>query len=334
MSTENIILDLDISKTVKDLEKSINCKYIPDTIYKLIELIKTFGKNIGTIINYNGELLQYKLPIKYLKNIIPIIFEFDYSYQFINIIYYNDTQTKIYLKLFLSINDEPTIKYIENDHTGIVPSFISEKITLKPGEYLINFSHALFSYLGFIRVRLDDDSYLITKDSMGNELRTKLWLYFLLARGKSWYAKFGYEPGNVVINEYNMLISDIKSIKLNEISHSLKKILFIDDKKNINNFVTNFAEKIIKMIGTSDETLYEYTINHTLEEFTNLTNNLTQSVFAKKIILMDDGKGNPEYITIEFPWFDKYRKLLIGNIMQINNNVEKHFYRLPQIGTN
>jgi hypothetical protein len=361
MSLENI-LDLNKMKSIKYFERDIDTKYLTNTIRKLIELVKMFGKNNGSIIRDIGETTQYKLLIKYLIHVLPIFFEFDYSYQFVNIIYYNNDQTKTYLKLFLSINDEPTIKYVENDHSGNIPSYHDDNINMKPGEYLINFSHCLLSYIGFERIRLDDDSYLITTNSFGNEMRTKLWLYRLLCHGKSWYSKFGYEPGNTSIHEYDLLITDVGNIKLCDILSCLKKLLEAANIKYFDQNLVQTSQKLVKLIDASNETIYQYTKNHTLEEFTDLTNNLTQSIFGRNVSLQiknsktifgrnvslqiknskticceeigsdaESGEeNNMQYYDLEFFWFDKYKKLLIGNVIQINNNIKKYFYQLSQ----
>ena len=336
MASQNL-LDLDVSKSIKYLENSIDTKYLKDTINKLIKLIKFFGKNIGSVYHDIEKTHQYKLQIKYLNHILPIFFEFDYTYQFINILYYNSDQTKIYLKLYLSINDDPTIKYIENDHSGNIPSYHNNNINLKPGEYLINFSHCLLSYIGFERTRLDDDSYLITINSQGNEIRTKLWLYYLLKYGKSWYSKFGYEPANINAHEYNMYIADVGNIKLDKISSCLNKVLSAPNVNYFDPLLVDISQKIIELIGCSEKNIYEYTKNHSLEDFTNLTNNLSQSIFSREISIQinndnsSDNKGNkPQYYNLDFFWFQKYKKLLIGNVMQINNNIKKYFLQLPE----
>jgi len=366
------ILDLDVSKSIKDFEKSINTQYSNDTIYKLIELVKFFGQKIGTIYLDFHELTQYALTIKYLKCELPLVFEFDCLHQFINVVYYNNDQTKTYLKFFLSINDDPTIKYVENDHSGIIPSYQDKNIKLKPGEYLINLCHCLATFIGFYRIRLDDDSYLITKDTTGNEMRTKLWLYYLITKGKSWYAKFGYEPGNSNVHEYLNNISDARNIRLDSVCLCLKKILFAPNKDYLDDVLVTSAEKIVDLIGLSNETLHEYTTNHTLEEFTDLTNNLTQSIFARSVSIRiintkqidevsiekqindipimvtpkikecnsesddddtsdddtSDDDCESQYYNLEFPWYGIFRKLLVVNVIQVNNNVNKHYYRL------
>ena len=341
---EPIILDLDASNSIKDLDQNISSKYMGDTIYKLISLVKKFGKYLGIVCKEVGgtDLTQYELSIKYLGNVLPIIFEFDYSFQFINMILYNKDQSKTYLKLFISIVEDPTVKYVENDRSGVVPEYCDEHIKLKPGEYLIHFSHKLISYIGFNKIRLDDDSYLVSNEE-GIELRTKLWLYLLMLRGKSWYAKFGYYPINTT--DYDMALSDMKNLKLDEISACLKKIIVAPNRRDFIPDLLEISNNLVSIIGDSCETLEEFTRNHSLEEFTNLTNNLTQSIFRKKIFIQldsdnheesddsecDDSESESEhsYCTMEFSWYDKYRRLQLANVMQINTNIQ-NFYYVPK----
>ena len=353
------ILDLDVLRSINHLGITINPNYMGDLIYKLIETVKQYGKNIGILYRDIGQVFQYLLRIKYLGNINQVIFEFDTIHQFINIVCYNNDQTKTYLKIFLSIIDEPTIKYIENDRSGFIPSYCDEKISLKPGEYLINISHCLLAFIGFNRVRLDDDSCLVTKNNNGEEIRTKLWLYYLLKNGKSWYSKFGYEPGNSSIQEYNMLIADVRKLKLQEISACLKQMLAANNKCYLDTSLVEISGKIVALIGQTDETLYQYTNNHSLEKFTCLTNNLTQSMYSKNVSIeiqevstSDPVQINPikcdsddesdddsddkcdsnhncatkKYITLSFPWFYTIKNLLVANVMQINNNIHQHYY--------
>lgn len=330
MDPQNIILDLDLSRSINDLGINIDTKHMSSTIYVLIDIIKYYGKNIGLIHKDIGTVTQYCLPVKYLGHTLPIIFEFDYSHQYINFIYYNNDQTKIYLKIFISINDDTTIKYIENDRSGMVPSYANENFSLKPGEYLVNFSHCFMSYINVNRIRLDDDSCLITKDPLGMEIKTKLWLHSLLIRGRSWYAKFGYEPANINACEHKMALTDIQNLKLNEISECLNKILSASNKENLDKNLIDNSISLFNLIGTSNETLLEYTKNHTLKEFTELTNRLTQSVYSRTVLIQITSTLDDDdiYITIEFPWFEKYKKLLLVNVMQINNNIHKHFHKL------
>jgi hypothetical protein len=340
------VLDLDTFKSITHLGIHFDVKYMNDSIYKLIDIIKHYGKYIGILYYDIGQVSQYLLKTSYLKNTMDAVFEFDSTFQFINIVYYNTDQTKTYLKLFLSINDEPTIKYIENDRSGFVPCYTNDKITLKPGEYLVHMAHCLLSYIGFNRIRLDDDSYLITKNKNGDEIRTKLWLYYLLKNGKSWYSKFGYEPGNCCILEYNLLIADVQLLKLQEISACLQQILATDNRQYLDNNLVETSEKIVSLIGKSEHTLYGYTINHCLEEFTNLTNNLMQSIYSKNVSIKTKQLGGSinnhticesdedsdcehhTYTTISFPWYHKIKKLLIANITQVNNDINHHFYYL------
>jgi hypothetical protein len=340
------MLDLDISKSIKELKVSVNPKYMGDLLYGLIETIKKYGKYIGDIYIEYSKIFQYTIPVKYLSHTFYLVFEFDHSIQYINIVYYNHNQSKTYLKIFLSINDEPTIKYLENDKSGYVSGYSDDKIFLRPGEYLVNFAHCLMSYIGFYRMRLDDDSYLITKNKNNEEIKTKLWLYYLIKNKRSWYAKFGYIPGNCTINEYHMLIGDVCSIKLDEISLKLKQILSASNNHQFDQGLMAATIFLVEHIGQSSETLYEYTINHCLEDFTLLTNQLFQSFFSRNLNILnsnqnkknsknDDDESDDEicassHTTIDFPWFNTIKKLLVVNVMQINNNISNHYYKLEK----
>ena len=308
------LLDLDVSKSISELGLHIRIDYLSSTILTLIDVVKICGKNLGIVYKDIGNIIQYQLSVKYLDHTLPIVFEYDFSYQYINIVYYNKDQTITYLKIFLSINDDPIIKYIHNDKSGAVPSYKE----LKPGGYLMNFAHCLLSYIGFTRIRLDDDSYLITKDLSGIDIRTKLWLYSLLTKGKSWYAKYGYVPSNTNMSELNMAIADVQNLKLDEISLCLQKILSINDKNLI-----NLSQSIIDLIGSSQETLIEYTVNHTLHDFTILTNYLTQSIFERKITIDNEH--------VDFYWYVKYKRLLVSNVMQVNNDIQNHYRKLNHV---
>lgn len=336
-SNEQIILDLDVSSSIRDLESSFSTNYVGDAIHKIIILVKTFGTYLGIIAREAGsnELTQYQLKIKYLGNILPVVFEFDYTMQFINMVYYNSDQSKIYLKIFLSIADDPTIKYVENDKTGVVPGYSDDNITMKPGEYLINFTHRLVSYIGFNKMRLDDDSYLIRLGPNGLEQRTKLWLYLLLSREKSWYAKFGYQAINST--DCDMALSDMKNLRMDDVCSTIKCVINASNKRDLNPILLETCNILLTIIGDSCETLGEFTTNHTIDDFTNLTNNLTQSIFGRKVFvrqgpveLDDDDSGESSddstYTTIEFSWYEKYRRLQIANVMQINCNIADYYY--------
>lgn len=324
------VLDLDMldNKLFNHINLSVN------TINSLVNMVNAYGISLGIIYKNIDCYTQYLLKIKYLNNILPIVFEYDSTLQFIYIIFYNEDHSKYYLKIFINISDGAIIKYIENDRSGYIPSYSSDKISLKPGEYLVHFSHRLLSYIGFNRVTLEDESYLITRDSNGNEMRTKLWLWYLIFKGKSWYGKFGYEPGNCSITEYHNALSDVKLIKLNDVTNCLMNIINEPNKNLIDPHLLNISEKIIKLIGDSDETLGQYASSHTLEDFTNLTNYLSQSIYNKQIYLQQiENSDNDESIIkhqyIAFPWFEKYKKLLVANVIQVNNTL--YSYRLSSI---
>lgn len=324
------ILDLDLSHSIKDYDDTINAKHMIGTLYKIINLIVKFGKYIAIIYNPIVNTYQYSLNVKYLKRMIPIIFEFDNDCKYINIVYYNKDQTKTYLKIRLSMIDDPMITYIENDKNSVLPSYSDDKISLKPGEFLIHFCHKLISYLGFNRIRLDDDSHLKTISKTGIEIKTKLWLYSLISKGKSWYEKFGYIQSNCNNTEYQMKIMDMQNIKLDDVVSVLKNIINVQNKKYIENDLLEISQTLCQLIGPSKETLYEYTINHDLEDFTILTNYLTQDIFGRKInIFSTDSLEDNEnkYTTIEFPWYNRYKELFIANVLQTNNDVNNSFYK-------
>jgi len=323
MDNTDTILDLDTLKSITELGVNIPTNEI-HRIDQLTRIIESVGVFSGRIHRDTGTYSQFKINIKYLNLILSIIFEFDASRQFINIIYYNNDQTNILLKLLLSINDDPTIKYVESDKSAINHS------VLKPGAYLINFAHCFFSFIGSTRSRLDDDSHLVRKlvgvgvgvgvdIGIGVEIRIKLWLYHLITKGKSWYAKFGYEPTNST--DFELFIGDVQQIRLDKVIECLKKV--IHSNKILDPILTKVSNTIIEIVGDSTETLLEYTNNRTITDFALLTNNLTQSIYGKKTFETSD----EETIQLDFFWFDLCRNLFVLNVMQINNNIENHFLR-------
>lgn len=322
---ENVLdLDEENGTLFSNITLSVN------NIYSLVDMIKIYGEPLGILCRDTGNVFQYCLKIKYLGHVLPMVFEYDYGFQFINILYYNKDHTKYYLKISINISDGVMIKYLENDRSGNIPSYRDDKISLKPGEYLIHFSHCFLSFIGFNRVSLEDESYLISKDTTGNEISTKLWLWYLITKGKSWYAKFGYESGNSSLSEYQLALSDMKSIKLNDVVKCLKKIINAPNKHLLDPCLVENSEKIIKLIGNSTETLGQYATSHNLEEFTNLTNYLSQSIYGRKVYLREhseDEEDKPKYLDVVFPWYEKYRKLLVANMIQVNNNIQKCYYR-------
>lgn len=334
----------EIEENILDLDKLVNGALYQqiilttNTIYSLVEMVKMYGVLLGTVQKDIGRFIQYCLKIKYLGHILPIVFEYDHSYQFINIIFYNKDHSKYYLKISINMSDGAIIKKIENDYSGNVPSYSDEFMKLKPGEYLVHFTHCFLTFIGFNRITLEDESYLISKDSAGNEMRTKLWLWYLITKGKSWYAKFGYEPANCSLSEYHIMLADVKSIKLDTVLQSLTNIVNAPNKHLLDQTLVENSKKIIDLIGSSSETLEQYTISHTLEEFTNLTNNLSQSVYSRKVYLQknedsDSEESEPKYLDIVFPWYEKYKKLLVANVIQVNNNIRK-FYYVPNNNNN
>lgn len=316
-------LNLDELKSISNIDSSFSAKTICSTIYNLIALVKKFGKYIG-IVQRDTTIEQYNIIITYLKFELSVIFELDNTSQFIDIVIYNDDQVKTFLRLSLKINDEPTIKYIENDHSGKIPNILYENIKLKPGEYLINFAHCLLSFIGIDRVRLDDDSLLILNKN-NTQYKIKLWLYHLLTKGHSWYSKFGYTPSNSYINELEMALDNVKKINLKEIVNILNKIIYhISDpnKSEIDKNLIYISKEIIQIIGSFTDTLECFTKTFPIESFSILTNNLTQSVFAKTIIIGSNSE------LIDFSWYKTIRQLFIHNVCQVNNNIKCYFLSL------
>jgi hypothetical protein len=273
------ILDLDRLKTINNYV-SINTNYRLYTIYTLIVLIKTYG----TIINQ----ACYKLHIKYLGHILPMIYEFDHTSQFLDMKYYaGDNKSECNLHLVMTSNDDPMIKWIKADCN--VPSYTNSKVNLGKGEYLMNFAHCFLSFVGFKRSRLDDDSYFFIGDNACPDFKLKLWLYLILTKGTSWYHKFGYVPSNVALNEYQYLIENFKSIKLSKIISELPSLKTIIDNPK--------------------QTLEEYVKSHQLEQVAVLFNIIFQSKFATHF------------------WYQTYNKLFLANICQTNDAIN-NFVRL------
>lgn len=318
------LLDLDKYRSINELNIQIDTRHQQDTINKLINIVKTHGTNRGIIYHDTGDVQQYCLQIKYLNMIFEFAFEFDVLAQYILIVLYNNLDvSKIYLKLRLAINDDPIIQYIENDHSGFINGYSNNNIKLKPGECIINLVHCLLNFIGYSRVRLDDNSQLVrvNNNNLGSEQRTKLWLYLLLTKGKSWYSKFGYEPHSANQQEIQLKINDIKAIKIDQIVSIIKSINMINNLEHINETLLSVSDNVYKLIGhIHNQTLGEYINECSLENFTILTNNLTQSVFSKKYIIAQS--------EVSFFWFDLFQQLFVLNVMQINNNISKYFYRI------
>ena len=272
------ILDIDKLKSINDYI-SINTTNKFQTIYLLIRLIQSYGTQINKT--------TYKLCVRYLDRVIPLIYVFDDTCQFIDIKYETQlsTEIKCNLHIYLSYNDDPIIRWIESNSS--VPTYLD----IGRGEYLMNFAHCFLNFIGFSRVRLDDDSYLPLQQT---NTKLKLWLYLLLTNGRSWYAKFGYVPSNTSALEYQLLISDLKSIRLDKIISRLRQ--------------REIKSELDTIIGDSVQTLEEYTKSHSLEECAVMFNTMFQSTFKT------------------FFWYDIYYKLFLANICQtcdtINNFVQ------------
>ena len=77
------ILDLDNSESIKEF-CSVNTTHLPDTIYKLIDVVKKYCQYMAVVYRDTGDVSQYRLMTKYLDHQIPVTFEFDYSCQYVN----------------------------------------------------------------------------------------------------------------------------------------------------------------------------------------------------------------------------------------------------------
>ena len=338
-------INLDANPSIRHIGLHTDPKYIEDMLTKLIRTIKQFGRRIGDK-SYNDMVCeQYALYVRYLTKTVCLIFEFDESQQFIRVVFYNEDQTKFWLKLWLSITDDPIIQYVENDRSDSVPSFESSECKLKPGEYLVHLSHCFFAYLGFTRCRLDDDSYLVTFNRQGDEMRTRLWLYYIMMHGRSWYAKFNYSPATCSVSEYELLIRDARAIKLKDVIQDTKSILRqrdpggdSDDEEEGSGSPRNKGAELIECIRfkiareilpmtdvkrARDCTLEEFTRAHTLDQFSDLTNELLQSAFSR------DPKLNGKPYT--FTWHETLERLRVVNTIQINNDVMRSFHKLEPV---
>ncbi len=281
------MIDLDKNNSIQNYYANFN---VQNQILQLIQLISIIKKN-ATYVCDSCDTIEYKLNVKYLKQILEIIFQISNDSTYINIIYCNGQ--KIYLKINLSDKNDPVIKYYHDDETKNAINYADDKIKLEPEEYMIHFSHALLSFFGFRRVRLDDSEIFLQSN-----LNVKLWLYHLLTKNCSWYTKFGYEPDVCMSSELNLLINDVKNIKLNKVYQCL-----------VDNHIESDLTVLIE--GLTD-TLGQYIVKHDIVEFTNLANLLYQSTFNKS----------------EFFWYKLMEKLYFANLSQVNNNVTSYFYQI------
>lgn len=280
-----VILDLDNPSTIEEYDHGITQCYPRNKIDRLIKLIRRLEKPPHSD--------HYAITVKYLDTIKTLILEIDDLGKTIHLLHYNCEQTKVYLKILISVSEDPMIKYIESDGSKIG--------SIKSGEYLMYLSHCLMTYLGFQRSRLDDDSRLILS---GGKIRVKLWLYLLITQRKSWYSKFGYQASNCYPSEWDIAIDDARSISLEEVVDTLRKCSKI-------NYLTQVSYFLVDFIGGSRQTLYQFTTTHPIEDFAILTNCLMQSVFEKR--------GN-----LSFFWYDRLTKLRLANVLQVNHHVSDH----------
>ena len=323
-------LDLDKSKNISEFVPGIDTKHAPDTIHKLIEMIKKYGTFIRSDNEWIGAVHQYHFEVKYLNKIVPLTMIFDDTYQYIQMKYVRIIDPdilKCYLYLFLSINDEPTIKWIENDHSIYTLTYSDSKITLGGGEYLINFVHCLLSYIGYDRCRLDDDSYLVTKDSDGTETRCKLWLYLLLTKGKSWYHKFGYRPSSCTPIEYDIALSDLQKMSFEVISSHLTRVQRATNKDLLDERLIEAVNHLALLVENKEGLVSVY-LAETKESdiIISLLNALFDSFFSKTYYLTEVNEW--EQTQISFPWYKPYCQMLLANMLQSNNNIKESFYKL------
>lgn len=296
-------LDLDLDKNIRKYECSINTNFRTDTIYKLIELVRNHGNYLGMIEYYGIDAYQYSLKVKYLNKILPVVFEHDCTYQHIYILLYNEDRSKTHLKIYLSVVEDPMIKYIEKDTSGIYSGCHG----LKSGEFLINFAHCFVNFIGFNRMRLDDDS------RVG---QAKLWLFHLITKGKSWYSKFGYYPAGVSEYELQTRINGIQEIKLNEIMNTI--LLVIENEENPE--LCKIYSELKNCIENCEQTMEEYCKTHTIEEFATFTNLLFSRAFSKKYNVCER--------EVSFEWFSKLGQLHLGNIQQVNNCIGNFYLKI------
>jgi len=248
---------------------------------QLIQIIQHFGIHIGGIYRDDIEVTQYLFNVQYLKQTLDIIFEFDSFKQYVGIIFYNNikTQEKKYLEIVIALNDIPYLKYIENDKSPIIPIYSDSNIKLGGGEYLMNLTHKLLHFIGFTNCRLDDDSHL----KLGYQFRAKLWLYLLIKNGKSWYHKFGYLPSTVSVAEYNLLIEDMRKLKLSTIQEHIKRVRecpklefyypnLVASANNLYNLLISYP---------SIETVYDFIMSQDINISSQFLNELTQSVYGR-----------------------------------------------------
>ncbi len=322
------ILDLDANESISTLV-DLDVRNLTNTLYHLGNLIKMHGTYESTtyVHPYDASIKQfYRLSLRYLGFCLGTVFELSISQQLINritLLLYNVDRTKIYLNLCISMADDPMLIYIENDQTGYIPTYTDANVKLSGGAYLMNMCHCFLTYIGFDRMRLDDDSYLVVKNNVGDSIKTKLWLYLILTKGRNWYAKFGY----ISINpDQPILIADVKNIRLDHIVDQLLQVMTLHQSgRLLDTSLITSTKDILSIIGEeniSGLTLETYAQTRPFIRTALLLNNLGQSVFTKPL---QSGTHN-----ICFTWAEPYHKLAIANIVQTNNNISNYVYRLIQ----
>ncbi len=307
---------------ISSIDKLIN---ISNSIseYKIIKIINTvrqYGKYVCHIRD-DIDRVQYKIPMVYLGKKMDVYFEYDCTGQYLNIIIFNCDNTRQHLKITLSYNNDPEIKYLENDKSGFIPSINENGVKLSTGEYLMNFSHKIVALVGFNTIRLDDDSHLYINKG-DSKIIVKLWLYKLIKDGRSWYSKFGYTQSNIY--DIMMDINDVKNLKLQDIYDKL--ICYVEylnsennREKNSDDFIFQNCNDLIEFLKCKlhFDTLYNFTINSDIIDFATLTNKLYQSFFKKEIHISCEK-------SLKFDWYEKILKLFTSNVLMINNNISKY----------
>jgi hypothetical protein len=287
-------LDLDTEQSIKSFTV-IDTNNQFQTIFTLAYLVREYGTFIHKDQSKLYDQHYYRLYIKYLGHILPIIYSFDDTCKFLCMEYGSpearsliDSPSNCNLCISMTTTDDPIIKWIKANEN--VPTYTNDNINLGRGEYLMNFAHCFLKFIGYKRIRLDDDSYLVINretdlgDKDSTELKLKLWLYLILTKGCSWYRKFGYVPSNVSPLEYQLAIKKIQSIKLNEVILANKNLeIFIDDPT---------------------QTLTIYIQTHSLEQNAVFLNELFQSKYKS------------------YFWYAIYEKMFIANICQTNDELQ------------
>lgn len=290
-------LNLDNDTTIKEVDTFFNHAHSEqESIYRFIKLLQKYGRK-------NKD--HYILNITYLTKDLELCFVHDSCMKFLRIYYTVNGET--YLKIcFRSGVSDPLIEWIKDDHRGNIPKADG----INGASYLINLSHRLLSYLGYDRCALDDDSYLELTGT-----KCKLWLYLLLTRGRSWYAKFGYVSEIYSQEEYLLRVRDLKNISLHKIDETLVEI-----EKNVIEEIKGKIKAIREITSIHQGTLEQYSKNNNVEDVAKLINLLFDSSFCKEYTI-----GSR---VIKCEWYCVYERIFLANINQINSNIRRSYVRL------